>query len=32
MAAAMALNGGSSMQFLKGETVMDFPLYEFFVS
>lgn len=28
----MALNGGSSMQFLKGETVMDFPLYEFFVS
>jgi hypothetical protein len=29
---AAAANSGSSLQFLKGEKVMDFPLYEFFVS
>ena len=29
---AAAANIGSSLQFLKGEKVMDFPLYEFFVS
>jgi len=30
--ATTATNSGSSMQFLKGEKVMDFALYEFFVS
>ena len=33
MATTMAANKGmNSMQFLKGEKVMDFPLYDFFVS
>jgi hypothetical protein len=32
MAAAIAANSGNNMQFLKGEKVMDFPIYDFFVA